>query len=85
MNKREEIIIDIKNKLRRKDIAEKHNVSTTYVSHIKKSITPDAKELLKFMNNFFKLYFEYLIENPKIKIFVELNEENFNKIEELVS
>lgn len=85
MNKKEAIIKDLKSKqLKVKNIAEKHGVSGTYVSLIKKSITPDCLELLKFMNDFFNRFSEYLMENPKIAMFVELNEEKLKKIEELV-
>ena len=87
MSKKEEIIEDIKEKqLTRKEIAEKHGVSTTYISQIKKAIIrdPELMELLKFMNEFFNRYSEYLMENPEIAIFVDLNEEKLKKIEELV-
>lgn len=85
MTKKDEIIIDIIEKqLTRKEIAEKHSVSTTYVSQIKKSMMLSPIELLKFMNDFFNRFAEDLIKIPKIAMFVELNEEKFNEIEELI-
>ncbi len=85
MTKKEEIIKDIKEKqLTRKEIAEKHGVSSTYISQIKKSMVIVPIELLKFYDNFFKTYFDYLIKNPEIKMFIKLNKEKLNAIEELI-
>lgn len=85
MSKKEEIIKDIvSKKLTGADIARKYGVTPVYISQIKKTITPDIIELLKFMNEFFKRFFDYLTKNPKIEMFIELNEEKLNIIEELV-
>lgn len=85
MTKKEEIVKDIKEKqLTRKEIAEKHGVSSTYISQIKKSMVIVPIELLKFMNDFFNRFSEYLMENPEVAMFVDLNEEKLRKIEELL-
>ncbi len=39
---------------------------------------------LKFLNDFFKENIGYLIKNPKIDKFIELNAEKFNLIEEII-
>ena len=75
-----DIIYVYLNKLLKTGKIERTNDKKPY--KYKKSLT--SIELLKFLNDFFKNNIEYLIKNPETDMFIEQNENIFNKIEEMI-
>ena len=59
-------------------------IRTTKTKPYKYKTVRPIKDLLKFLNNFFKDNLDYLSKNSKIERFIEENEDIFNQIEEMV-